>query len=76
MQLCNVEIGIEEALTLLKMRGVIKENILLLKNKKQAVAAALNGKNVPALLPTALRKSWIYQLLSFIIRSGHFTNWE
>ena len=58
-----------------KARGVITENILLLNYQKQAITAALNGQynqtnvkiNALVLLPNALRKSWIYQMLPFIV---------
>ena len=36
----------EETLILLKMREVIKENLLLFKYQKHAIATALNGKDV------------------------------
>ena len=55
-QECNMEIWIEETLTLLKERGVITENMLLSKYQKQAAAAALNREDALILLPTALRK--------------------
>ena len=49
--------------------------MLLLKYQKQAITAALNGQynqsniknNTLMLLPTALRKSWIYQILPIIV---------
>ena len=48
------------------MRGVIRENILSWKYQKQATTAALNGEDALMLLPTALRKSWKYQVLPFL----------
>ena len=56
-----------ETLILLKAREVITENIIYLKYQKQAIAAALNREDVLMLLPTALRKLWIYQVLSLIL---------
>ena len=59
-----------------KARGGITDNILLLlKYQKQAITTALNGQynqsnvknNTLMLLPTALRKSWLYQLLAFVV---------
>ena len=41
--MCNLKIWIKEALSFSKARGVITENILLLKYQKQSIAAALNG---------------------------------
>ena len=52
---------------MLKVRGVIAENIMLLKYEKQAITALLNGKNNLMLLTTALEKSWIYQVLLFVV---------
>ena len=51
-----------------KVRGVITDNLFLLKYQKYAITAALNGQynqsyiknNTLMLLPTALRKSCIY----------------
>ena len=48
-------------------RGVIIENILLSKYQEQAITAALNGEDALMLMLTALRKSWIYQMLPFIV---------
>ena len=64
-QLCDLKISIKETLSLSKARGVLTENILLLKYKKQAITATLNGQynesniknNSLMLLPTAMRKS-------------------
>ena len=50
-----------------KTRVVVIENILLFKYQKQATIAALNGEDVLMLLPTVLKKSWIYQVLPFIV---------
>ena len=74
-QVCNLKIWVKEKLSLPKARGVITENILLLKYQKQAITAALNVQynqwniknNILMLLPTALRKLWIYQMLTFIV---------
>ena len=54
------------------MRGVIAENIMLLKYEKQAITALLNGKNNLMLLTTALEKSWIYQVLLFVVSRNTF----
>ena len=43
-QVCNLNIWIKGTLSLSKARGVITENILLLKYQKQAITAALNGQ--------------------------------
>ena len=75
-RLCNLKIWIKETLSLSKARGVIRENILLLKYQKQAITAALNGQHNQSnikndtvmLLPNALKKSWIYQMLPFILQ--------
>ena len=40
----------------------------------QAIAASLNGIDELVLLLTALKKSWIYQLLSFIVSLRYFVN--
>ena len=74
-QVCNLKIWVKEKLSLSKARVVITENILLLKYQKQAITAALNVQynqwniknNILMLLPTALRKLWIYQMLTFIV---------
>ena len=74
-QVCNLKIWVKGKLSLSKARGVITENILLLKYQKQAITAALNVQynqwniknNILMLLPTALRKLWIYQMLTFIV---------
>ena len=66
-QVCNLKIWIKGALSLSKARGVITENILLMKYIKQAIIAALNGEDTHMLLPTALRKCWICQVLHFIV---------
>ena len=49
------------------------QNIQILK---LAIAAALNGKDELALLLTGSKKSWIYQLLSFIVSSRYFVDQE
>ena len=56
-QACNLKIWIKEILPILKARGVVIENILLLKYQKQAITTTLNREDVLMLLPTALRKS-------------------
>ena len=56
-QACNLKIWIKEILPILKARGVVIENILLLKYQKQAIITTLNREDVIMLLPTALRKS-------------------
>ena len=43
IQVCNLKIWIKET-SLSKARGVVTENILLLKYQKQAITAALNGQ--------------------------------
>ena len=48
-------------------RGVITENILFSNYQEQAITAALNGEDALMLMLTALRKSWIYQMLPFIV---------
>ena len=48
-------------------REVIIENILFSKYQEQAITAALNGEDALMLMLTALRKSWIYQMLPFIV---------
>ena len=58
-----------------KVRGAITVDILLLKYQKQAVTAVLNSQynqsntknNTHMVLPNALRKSWMYQMLLFIV---------
>ena len=57
----------QEILSSSKAIGVITENIMLLKCQKQAITVALNGKDALMLLSAALEKSWIYQLLPFIV---------
>ena len=74
-QVCNLKIWVKEKLSLSKARVVITENILLLIYQKQAITAVLNVQynqwniknNILMLLPTALRKLWIYQMLTFIV---------
>ena len=74
-QVCNLKIWVKKKLSLSKARVVITENILLLKYQKQAITAALNVQynqwniksNILMFLPTALRKLWIYQMLTFIV---------
>ena len=61
----NLKILIRET-SFLKTRGVITENILLLKYQKKAITAALYGGDALMLLPIAL-KSWIHKLLPFIV---------
>ena len=61
----------ENILSLNPHSGYVKIDSFLLqflfKYKKQATIAALNGENVFMLLPTALKKSFIYQVLLFIV---------
>ena len=58
-QECNLKIWIKKTLSLSKVRGVIAENILLLKYQTQVITPALNGTDVLILLAIALRKLWI-----------------
>ena len=53
------------------MKELISDNVLLSKYKQQAIAEASNEKDVLAVLSTAWRKTWIYQLFLFIVISGH-----
>ena len=55
-QVCNLKTWIKGKLLLSKARGIITENILLLKYQIQAITAELNGKDALILLTTALRK--------------------
>ena len=74
-QVCILKIWIKETLSLSKVRGAITVDILLLKYQKQAVTAVLNSQynqsntknNTHMVLPNALRKSWMYQMLLFIV---------
>ena len=57
-----------------KAREIIKENIKiliifkwLLKYQKQGITAALNREDAFTLLPSALRKLWIYQVLPLAV---------
>ena len=68
MYVCNVEIQIEEKLSLLKTKAVIKENVKI-SNIKQAITA-----DELALLLTGSKKSWIYQFLPFIISVRYFVD--
>ena len=52
----NLKTWIKSKLLLSKARGIITENILLLKYQIQAITAELNGKDALMLLTTALRK--------------------
>ena len=52
---------------MLKVRGAITGNIILLKYQKEAIAAAVIGKDILMLLPTALRKSWILECRSLLL---------
>ena len=65
--MCNQKIWIKRTLSLSKERGVITKKVLLLKYQKQARTASLNMEDALMLLPTALRKLWIYQVLPFIV---------
>ena len=75
---CNLKISIKETLSLSKPRELVTENILLLKYQKQAIAVVLNRRynqsrinnNTLMLSSTALRKSWICQMLPFIVSRG------
>ena len=75
---CNLKIAIKETLSLSKPRELVTENILLLKYQKQAITVALNRRynqsdiknNTLMLSSTALRKSWICQMLPFIVSRG------
>ena len=58
-QECNLKIWIKKTLSLSKVRGVIAENILLLKYQTQVITPALNGTDALILLAIALRKLWI-----------------
>ena len=69
IQVCNLKIWIKETL-LPKARVVVTENVLLFKYQTQATIPALIGEDVLLLLPTALKKSWIYEALPFIV------NWD
>ena len=52
---------------MLKARGAITRNIILLEYQKEAIAGALIGKDALMLLPTALRKSWILECRSLLL---------
>ena len=75
---CNLKISVKETLSLSKPRELVRENILLLKYQKQAIAVALNRRynqsdiknNTLMLSSTASRKSWICQMLPFIVSWG------
>ena len=54
-----MKIWVKKILSFSKVRGVITENILLLKYQKHAIKAALNGKDAVILLAAVLRKLWI-----------------
>ena len=56
---CNLKIWIKKTLSLSKARGVIAENILLLKYQTHVITPALNGTDSLILLAIALRKLWI-----------------
>ena len=55
-QVCILENLNPGNIIVVKARGLITENIFLLKYQKRGIAAALNGKDALMLLPTALRK--------------------
>ena len=59
---CTLKIWIKETLPLSKDRGIITKNIISLKYQKLAIAVSLNGKDGLMLLPTALKKLWIYKV--------------
>ena len=58
-QECNLKIWIKKTLSLSKVRGVIAENILLLKYQTQVITPALNGTDALILLAIAFRKLWL-----------------
>ena len=66
-RVCYLEYRVEKTLTLLKAEEINAENIILLKHQKKAITPALNCEIVVILLPSSLRKSWICQVLPFII---------
>ena len=68
MYVCNVEIQIEEKLSLLKTKAVIKENVKI-SNIKQAITA-----DELAFLFTGSKKSWMYQFLPFIVSVRYFVD--
>ena len=75
-QVSNVGIWTEETLILLKVRGVITEN-LLLKYQKQAITSALNGEYALMLLPTyCLKKIADVPSVALYFQSGYFTGQE
>ena len=59
---CTLKIWIKETLPLPKDRGIITKNIISLKYQKLAIAVSLNGKDGLMLLPTTLKKLWIYKV--------------
>ena len=59
---------------MLKGRGVITENILLLKCYKTNKNSSIKWEDVLILLPTASRKSWICQVFIFIRDASPIAN--
>ena len=78
MYVCNVEIRIEETLSLLKVKAGIKEkakiSITAITGNKQLQQAITADE--PALLLTGSKKSWMYQLLFFIISLRYFVDYD
>ena len=82
-QVCNLKVWIKETLSLSKVKGVIAENILLMKYQKQVISATLKGERCPYIVTYCyLLKSWIYQVLPFIVswdtsaNRSIVSNWE
>ena len=69
--MCNKEIWLEETFTLLKARGVIAENILLLKFQKHEIRAILNEEDALILVITA-SKNCGYTKCSPLLPVGTF----
>ena len=59
-----------------KPRGVITENIILLKYQKQAITVAVNGKDALMFLSTVLEKLWSIPSVAFYCQSEHFADQE
>ena len=80
----NLKIWIKETLSLSKARGVITENILLLKYQKQAITAALNGyynssnikKKYSYVVTYCLEKIVDIPNVAFYCQLGYFTDQE
>ena len=69
--MCNKEIWLEETFTLLKARGVIAENILLLKFQKHEIRAILNEEDALILVITT-SKNCEYTNCSPLLPVGTF----